>query len=38
MFDARDPQVHIIGHWTYPAGTKKTIYVACNRERGGIVS
>jgi beta-galactosidase len=33
MFDARDPQVHIIGHWTYPAGTKKTIYVACNRER-----
>ncbi len=33
MFDAREPQVHIIGHWTYPAGTKKTIYVACNRER-----
>jgi beta-galactosidase len=33
MFDARDPQVHIIGHWTYPAGTKKTIYVASNRER-----
>jgi beta-galactosidase len=33
MFDARDPQVHIIGHWTYPAGTKKTMYVACNRER-----
>lgn len=30
MFDARDPQVHIIGHWTYPAGTKKTIYVASN--------
>ena len=25
-----DPQVHIIGHWTYPAGTKKTIYVASN--------
>ncbi|HEX4263666.1 MAG TPA: DUF4982 domain-containing protein [Verrucomicrobiae bacterium] len=32
MFDAREPQVHIIGHWTYPAGTKKTIYVACNRD------
>ena len=30
MFNARDPQVHIIGHWTYPAGTKKTIYVASN--------
>jgi beta-galactosidase len=25
--------VHIIGHWTYPAGTKKTIYVVSNRER-----
>ena len=23
-----DPQVHIIGHWSYPAGTKKNIYVA----------
>jgi beta-galactosidase len=33
MFDARDPQVHIIGHWTYPVGTKKTIYVTSNRER-----
>jgi beta-galactosidase len=32
MFDTRDPQVHIIGHWTYPAGTKKTIYVTANRE------
>ena len=28
-----DPQVHIIGHWTYPAGTKKTVYVASNCER-----
>ena len=27
-----DPQVHIIGHWTYPEGTKKTIYVASNCE------
>jgi beta-galactosidase len=25
-----DPQVHIIGHWTYPLGTKKTIYVTSN--------
>ena len=25
-----DPQVHIIGHWNYPANTKKTIYVASN--------
>ena len=25
-----DPQVHIIGHWTYPPGTKKTIYVTSN--------
>jgi beta-galactosidase len=27
-----DPQVHIIGHWSYPAGTKKTVYVASNAE------
>lgn len=33
MFDARNPQVHIIGHWNYPAGTKKDIYVASNCER-----
>ena len=32
MFAARDPQVHIIGQWTYSAGTRKTIYVVCNRE------
>ena len=25
-----DPQVHVIGHWTYPAGTKKTVYVTSN--------
>lgn len=24
------PDIHIIGHWTYPAGTKKTVYVAAN--------
>jgi len=27
-----EPQVHIIGHWTYPAGTKKPVYVASNCE------
>jgi beta-galactosidase len=27
-----DPQVHIIGHWTYPEATKKTVYVASNCE------
>jgi beta-galactosidase len=24
------PQVHIVGHWTYPANTKKTMYVVAN--------
>jgi len=27
-----DPQVHIIGHWSYPAGTRKTVYVVSNAE------
>jgi beta-galactosidase len=27
-----DPLVHIIGHWSYPAGTKKTVYVASNGD------
>jgi beta-galactosidase len=27
-----DPQVHLIGHWSYPVGTKKTIYVASNGD------
>ena len=27
-----DPQVHIIGHWSYPAGTKKNVYVASNGD------
>ena len=27
-----DPQVHIIGHWTYPPKTKKTVYVASNAD------
>ncbi len=25
-----EPDMHIIGHWTYPAGTKKTMYVVAN--------
>jgi beta-galactosidase len=24
------PDIHVVGHWTYPAGTKKTVYVVCN--------
>ncbi len=28
----KSPQVDIIGHWNYPAGTKKTVYVASNGE------
>jgi beta-galactosidase len=24
------PDIHILGHWTYPAGTKKTMYVICS--------
>ena len=24
------PDIHIIGHWNYPAGTKKTMYVVAN--------
>src|SRR5581483_9447816 len=31
MFRA-DPQVHIIGHWTYPEGTRKTVYVTANGD------
>ena len=27
-----DPQVHIIGHWTYPQNTKKTVYVVSNGD------
>jgi beta-galactosidase len=24
------PDIHILGHWTYPAGTEKSMYVICN--------
>src|SRR5262249_13149118 len=27
-----DPQVHIIGHWSYPANTRKDVFVASNAE------
>ncbi|RXK56265.1 DUF4982 domain-containing protein [Oleiharenicola lentus] len=27
-----DPQVHIIGHWSYPAGTRKSVYVVANTD------
>ena len=25
-----NPQVHVVGHWNYPVGTVKTVYVAAN--------
>jgi len=28
VMQSEEPDLHIIGHWTYPAGTKKTVYVA----------
>ncbi|MEH7253462.1 DUF4982 domain-containing protein, partial [Neobacillus niacini] len=28
-----DPQVHIIGHWNYPAGTVKDMFVMSNAEK-----
>jgi len=28
VMQSEQPDLHIIGHWTYPAGTKKTVYVA----------
>ncbi len=31
MFRA-DPQIHIIGHWSYPPATKKSVYVVANRD------
>jgi beta-galactosidase len=31
MFRA-DPQVHIIGHWTYPEKTRKNVYVVANGD------
>ncbi len=31
LFDPA-PRVHIIGHWTYPAGTRKDVFVASTAE------
>jgi beta-galactosidase len=28
VMQSAQPDLHIIGHWTYPAGTRKTMYVA----------
>jgi beta-galactosidase len=30
------PDVHIVGHWTYPAATKKTVYVLANTASVGL--
>lgn len=30
VMQSEKPDIHIIGHWTYPTGTKKTIYVVAN--------
>jgi beta-galactosidase len=30
VMENEQPDIHIIGHWSYPAGTKKTMYVAAN--------
>jgi len=30
VMQSNTPDLHIIGHWTYPADTKKTIYVAAS--------
>jgi beta-galactosidase len=30
VMQSETPDIHIIGHWTYPEGTKKTVNVVCN--------
>ncbi len=30
VMQSETPDIHILGHWTYPAGTRKTMYVICN--------
>ena len=32
------PQVYVVGHWNYPAGTKKTVYVASNTEQVKLIT
>ncbi|MEO6568962.1 MAG: sugar-binding domain-containing protein, partial [Opitutaceae bacterium] len=34
MQNVQTPDLHIIGHWTYPAETKKTIYVVASNVHG----
>ena len=29
---APQPRLHIVGHWSYPPGTRKTVYVVANRD------
>lgn len=31
------PKVHIIGHWNYPVGTKKSVYVASNCQKVELI-
>lgn len=30
VMQSETPDLHLIGHWNYPAGTKKTVYVAAS--------
>lgn len=32
MQSVEKPDIHIVGHWTYPAGTKKTLYVVASHS------
>ena len=32
VMQTQTPDLHIIGHWTYPANTKKTMYVISNTK------
>jgi beta-galactosidase len=32
VMQSEKPAIHIIGHWSYPVGTKKTIYVVSNTQ------
>jgi beta-galactosidase len=34
---ADEPAIHIIGHWTYPADTKKTVFVMSNCDEVELV-
>jgi beta-galactosidase len=32
VMQSQEPDIHILGHWTYPAETNKTIYVIANTQ------